>query len=309
MRTIQRMGLVLAVVFMAACDEPPTAPEETVPPAFAMGGVAEMAQGSGHLELAGQRRSFTFTARRGNDGSVDGSFELHARQADVRVHGSVVCMTRFGSTVWIGGTITAGDFVGQGLIFRVMDGGAGIRGVPDLISLAQAVAPGTAQAYCDAAPPVPPLTLEVDGNITVSEPGASSFTSIDRMEVDDFAVFVPCADDGNGELVLLAGSIQFLFHFNDDRAGGFHVTSEANPQGLSGLGSVTGDLYQGTGGTGGHTNGSISGFPFTDSFVNNFRIIGQGTGNDLLVHLNGQFTVNALGEVTVSHVNATSECR
>lgn len=308
MRMIRGIGLALAVVFLAACEEP-TAPEETATAVFALGGVAEMVQGSGHLELAGQRRSFTFTARGRDDRTADGSFELHARQADVRVHGDVVCMTRFGSTAWIGGTITSGDFVGQDLIFRVMDGGAGIRGIPDLISLAQAVAPGTAQAYCDAAPPIPSLTLEIDGNITVSEPGGSSFTSVDRMEVDDLAVFVPCADDGNGELVLFSGSLQFLFHFNDDRAGGFHLTSEANPQGLSGIGPVTGDLYQGTGGTGGHTNGTISGFPYTDSFVNNFRIIGQGTDNDLIMHLNGQFTVNALGDVTVSHVNATSECR
>lgn len=308
MRTIQGIGLVLAVAFMSACDEP-TAPEETAPPTFAMGGVAETAQGSGHVMIDGQRRTFTFSARRGEDGSATGSFAVQSRQTGQRVLGDVVCMTRWGGTVWVGGVINSGDFAGRGAVFRVMDGGAGIRGVPDLISLAQTTSPEAVQSYCDVAPPTPPLVHEIDGNITVSEPGTSSFTAVDRMDVDDFPVFVPCADDGNGELVLFSGALQFLFHFNDDRAGGFHVTSETNPQGMSGIGPVTGDLYQGTGGTGGHTNGAVSGFPYTDSFVNNFRIIGQGTGNDLIVHVNGQFTVNALGEVTVSHVNATSECR
>ena len=309
MRTHRGLALLLAAGLIAACDEQLTAPEDRVNPAFAMGGVQEGVQGSGHAVVNGQRRTFTVSAMRGDDGSVTGSFEVQSRHTGLRVHGTVVCMTRFGSTVWLGGVITNGDLTGRGAVVRVLDGGAGTRGVPDLISLAQTVPPEAVQSYCDFAPPIPALNLEVDGNITVTAPGDGSFTSVDGIDATGFTVWVACANDGLGEEVSFSGSIQFLFHFNDDRGGGFHVTSEANPQGLSGTGSVTGDLYQGTGGTGGHVNGTISGFPYTDSFVNNFRIIGQGTGNDLIIHTNGQFTVNALGEVTVSQVNFSSECR
>ncbi len=43
--------------------------------------------------------------------------------------------------------------------------------------------------------------------------------------------------------------------------------------------------------------------------MNNFRIIGQGEGNNFLIHVNGHFTVNANGEVTVANVNFSADCR
>lgn len=266
--------------------------------------------GSGQLELDGQLRTFAFTAERYADGSARGSFELHARQSDVRVHGTITCATVFGSTAWLGGTITtAGPFEGQDAIFRAADLGEGTRGFPDLISLLGPRNPGAAQAFCDNAPPTPPLDFQVDGAITISSPTDASFTSIDVVELTDLPVFVPCALDGTGELVLLSGSLQFLFHFSEDQAGGFSVKSEANPQDVAGFGQTSGDLYQGTGATGSHTSFTISGVPFTDSFVSNFRIIGQGPGNDFVVHTNGQFTVNANGVVTVSDVRFSVDCR
>lgn len=266
--------------------------------------------GSGQLELDGERRTFAFTAERYADGSARGSFELHARQSDVRVHGTITCATVFGSTAWLGGTITtAGPFEGQDAIFRAADLGEGTKGFPDLISLLGPRDPGAAQVFCESAPPSPQLDFQVDGAITISSQTEASFTSIDVVELTDLPVFVPCALDGAGELVLLNGSLQFLFHFTEDQAGGFSVKSEANPQHVAGFGQTSGDLYQGTGATGSHTTFTISGVPFTSSFVNNFRIIGQGSGNNFLVHTNAQFMVNANGVVTVSDVNFMADCR
>lgn len=302
------MALLGFLATATAC-EVPSATDTELAPSMAIGPAAHVIRGAGHVTIADELRSFSLSAQIAADGIATGQFELHSRQADVRVHGEIVCATTFGGTAWLGGTITtAGPFEGQDAIWRVADFGAGQKGFPDLISLLQPNPPGTAQRYCDAAPFFPPLSLEVDGGITVSSPGQSSFTTIDVVEVD-FPVFVPCAADGAGELVLLQGPLQFLFHVNEDPAGGFHLTSEANPQGLSGYGQTTGDQYQGTGGTGGHFNSSFSGFPYTDSYVNNFRIIGQGTGNDLLIHENVHFTINANGEVTATVGNFSAECR
>ena len=43
--------------------------------------------------------------------------------------------------------------------------------------------------------------------------------------------------------------------------------------------------------------------------MDNFRIIGQGSGNNLLVQVRGHFTVNARGDVTVSNFEYSESCR
>src|SRR5262245_66489058 len=58
---------------------------------------------------------------------------------------------------------------------------------------------------------------------------------------------VPCAADGAGELVDLGGTLHLLFHTTLDGSGGFHTKVHANPQGVSGIGLTTGDVYRGTG--------------------------------------------------------------
>ncbi len=316
MRPKHLIGL-FAIALAAAC-EPAVAPTVPIDPSFAMGSPTDVINGSGDVIIADARRSFAFSARRFEDGSATGSFELHARQADVRVHGEMICATVIGSTAWMGGRITSqGPFQGSDAIWRVADLGAGlglesggyVKGFSDLISLLQPTAPGGAAAFCATTPPGPGLDFRVGGGITIHHPGSTSFTSVDVVELEDFPVFIPCAVGGAGELVLLDGSLQFLFHFSEDPAGGFHVTSEANPQDLSGLGQTTGDQYQGTGGTGSQTNFTVTGVPFTDSFVNNFRIIGEGPGNNFLVHVNAHVTVNANSDLIVDNVNLTVDCR
>jgi hypothetical protein len=49
-------------------------------------------------------------------------------------------------------------------------------------------------------------------------------------------------------------------------------------------------------------------FPFIETFVNNFKIIGQGPGNNFLVHQNVHITVNANGTLTASVDNFSTEC-
>jgi hypothetical protein len=43
--------------------------------------------------------------------------------------------------------------------------------------------------------------------------------------------------------------------------------------------------------------------------VNNFRIIGQGTGNNFLVHETFHITVNADGTMTASVDNFSVDCK
>ncbi|MBI4420235.1 MAG: hypothetical protein HY560_05360, partial [Gemmatimonadetes bacterium] len=48
---------------------------------------------------------------------------------------------------------------------------------------------------------------------------------------------------------------------------------------------------------------------FNTTYVNNFRIIGEGSGNNLLVHATSHITVNANGELTAVVDNFSVECR
>lgn len=308
-------GPALLVALIAACAERPTSTPElrAVTPTDASigaGQVVQAARGSGHIEQAGELRTFTFSAERRADGSVSGEFQIVARLVDRVVHGRITCMTVFGNSAWLGGVIerdNSGVSTGAQARFRVVDLGQAPGGSPDLLSLLSfTFFPGAAQNYCNAAPSFPPLILTQAGEIIVTQPGSTSFTSSAVIPIN-LGVFVPCALDGAGEVVLLSGNLHTLFHFTDDGAGGFRVMSEANPQGVSGTGQTSGDKYQGTGVSRSDFNsGSL---PFTTSFVNNFRIIGEGTGNNLLVHQTFHLTVNANGDVTAVVDNFSVECR
>ena len=134
---------------------------------------------------------------------------------------------------------------------------------------------------------------------------AESFTASVKFPID-ILVFVPCANGGAGEEVQLTGSLHDVFHMTFTSNGSVIVSASDNPQGVSGYGLTTGAKYQGTG---------ITHFKFgiqkgsEDTFVNNFRIIGQGSGNNYLLHENLHITVNANGMLTAYHDNFSIECQ
>ena len=134
---------------------------------------------------------------------------------------------------------------------------------------------------------------------------ATTFTDNVRVPVDIF-VFVPCAAGGAGEFVDLTGTLHILFVTTIDSKGGFHSKFHFQPQGITGTGFTTGAKYQGTGVTQGTFNGKIG---FVNSFVNNFKIIGQGPGNNFMIHENFHITVNAKGKLTVVVDNFSVKCK
>jgi len=117
-------------------------------------------------------------------------------------------------------------------------------------------------------------------------------------------VFIQCVPED----VVLTGELHILITQEVDSNGGIHVKTHFQPQGISGEGSVTGVKYQGTGETQEHFN-IHPGPQIEDTFVNNFRIIGQGPGNNLLVHTTIHVTVNGGGVVTANVLNDGAECR
>ena len=142
------------------------------------------------------------------------------------------------------------------------------------------------------------LAAPVQAEIFVND-----FTEIDQM------AYVPCANGGAGELVELSGTLHTLVAvtLNGNSLLG---KVQFHPQGVSGVGLSTGDVYRATGMSQTLFRSSLpAGGQYTETFVNNYRIIGRGTGNNQLVHDVVHLTINANDEVTVFHELVMGACR
>ena len=131
---------------------------------------------------------------------------------------------------------------------------------------------------------------------------------VNDKTVISLTVFVPCAAGGAGEIVDLSGPLHTLISFTingNNVSGKFHF----QPQGLTGIGETTGDKYQATGVTQQTFKASLQNGQINLTFVDNFRIIGQGPGNNYLVHENLHINVNADGTLTVVHDNFSIDCK
>jgi hypothetical protein len=131
----------------------------------------------------------------------------------------------------------------------------------------------------------------------------------DNFKFDyDFTAFIDCANGGTGEEVIFSGTLHALTHLTMNN-NSFTFKSHYQPQGIQGVGAITGDLYQATGVTQSTTNGSFVNGSYTDIFVNNFKLIGQGTDNNFIVHDTFKVTINANGIVTVEFGKSSFDCK
>ena len=153
---------------------------------------------------------------------------------------------------------------------------------------------------CGDVPTQPPL------DAPVAEAAVAGTTNVNVPF--QFVTLVPCAADGAGEVILLEGVLHTLTHFTVNDAGTAVYKSHFQPQRLQGYGLVTGDRYQGTGATQTISVEHVGGFPFTSSSNNNFRFLGQGRGNNFLVHVVQHITVNAQGNVTAEVAYSRVTC-
>ena len=134
-------------------------------------------------------------------------------------------------------------------------------------------------------------------------PPAITFTSNEFIEVTEF-VDIPCA----GESVILEGQLHVLTHYT---VTGKNVVSKTHmqPQGITGVGSISGKRYRSTGVTHDVFKGSFKNGQYTTTEINNFRIIGQGPGNNFIVHATFHLTLNANGITTAIVDNFYIDCK
>src|SRR6266850_672727 len=152
------------------------------------------------------------------------------------------------------------------------------------------------------------LVIALAAFISPTAAKAQAVNSTTNLSIPtNILVFVPCANGGAGENVLLSGDLHVLLHFtvNDNHA---TIKSHFQPQGISGTGQSTGANYQATGVTQETTSFQSDGVTYEDTFVNNFRIIGQGPGNNFLVHQTFHVTFNNNGVLTAFQNNFSVDC-
>ena len=150
------------------------------------------------------------------------------------------------------------------------------------------------------------LTLVLSGMF--SPPAQAEVTENDKVSLDGFTVFVPCANGGAGEEVVFTGDLHVLITFTlngNNVSGKYHFQA----QGLRGVGTITGDKYQATGGSQGTFKGSLQNGQFQHTDVNNFRVIGQGPGNNFLAHDLFHITFNANGTMTTVVDQHSVDCK
>jgi hypothetical protein len=172
------------------------------------------------------------------------------------------------------------------------------RSTPPFRPLALALTAALVGAACGESP------TDVPSDLPVAEAAVAN-TSSEKVPLF-ISSLIECAADGAGEVVVLDGTLHVLFHETFNDAGVAVFKGHFQPQRLTGYGLTTGDRYQGTGVTQDITVLRDNGVSF--SFNNNYRIIGQGPGNNFTVHTVEHVTVNANGELTAEVVVDRVDC-
>ena len=137
----------------------------------------------------------------------------------------------------------------------------------------------------------------------------ASTTTIKEFFPVVISEFVPCANSGAGELVVVSGTFSVHTHLvvNDNRViGKFHNQL----QGATGQGLITGDVYRFVRVIPRGQNFAINrdgSFSFTA--VNIFMFIGPGPDNNLILRQNFHSQVNANGDVTSNVENISADCK
>jgi hypothetical protein len=108
---------------------------------------------------------------------------------------------------------------------------------------------------------------------------ANAAVEVNHATDISITVFIPCAAGGAGEVVDLSGPLHTLISFTihaNNASGYLHF----QPQGIPGTGETTGLTYHATSITQRSFSGSLQNGQSNFTFVNNFRIIGQGPRNN-----------------------------
>jgi hypothetical protein len=125
------------------------------------------------------------------------------------------------------------------------------------------------------------------------------------MSPQSFNILVSCAAGGAGELVDFSGYFHNIYSFTGSSGGPVSYRFHTLAQNITGIGQITGDSYVYSGGfleTGTLSMGELV------TTVFDFRVIGQGSGNNFVVHTVIHYTINANGELVIDFYSTDAIC-
>jgi hypothetical protein len=138
------------------------------------------------------------------------------------------------------------------------------------------------------------------GGFSAIPEGFEAITEVTSQNVGfGGSLWVACANGGAGESVSLSGELRMKTQtFQNKKTGEVLVRLQSQPNGVTGVGSVTGDTYHGAGVAIEAEHRSPSSEAYNYMFIHNFLIIGEGPDNNFVLRTNVHQTLNANGEVT-----------
>ncbi len=111
-----------------------------------------------------------------------------------------------------------------------------------------------------------------------------------------------------GEDVALTGMLHISMSTVETPSGNERFAVHSQVSGISGIGMTTGDDYHGSSTSSfvSHDNGGSSN---ELTSIENMRLIGRGRKRNFKVHILFHITVNANGDITAFHSEATTTCK
>jgi hypothetical protein len=145
------------------------------------------------------------------------------------------------------------------------------------------------------------LAVAATGLLAVTS--ASARATTEKIPFD----IVLAPEEACGEAIHLSGTLLAQFTFTESSGGNVEIGFHFNPQGVTGVGLTSGATYHATGETLGTTTIKAKG-GISDTFVNNFKIIGEGSAPNFLETDVMHLTVNANGVVTATVEKSMIRC-
>ena len=141
-------------------------------------------------------------------------------------------------------------------------------------------------------------------NVAGISPQSSPRTSIVAVPFEN-SEFVPCANGGAGEDVLLSGYTAFVYQISWNE-NGFSLSYHGDNHQVTGVGLSSGESFVGSGGFEATVRGSWVNSQWAGTTIQQLRIVGQSTVFSVNYKL--QLTVTPDGTVTVSVGERTIDC-
>jgi hypothetical protein len=151
------------------------------------------------------------------------------------------------------------------------------------------------------------------GSDAVTAPITPALASVNNLRASTFTTneifpFGFEATECGNETVVVSGNLHVVTHGTVTGSGHLQAVLHVNPQNIRGFGVTTGTEYLAPGmlQVVSNVNG---GAPLTETFVNNFELIGLGAAPNLTLHQTVRVTINANGEITAAFDHLTTTCK